>query len=222
MREDGRRTGYILGKTPGAERILLFDDFESLLKWSVIAGVHRPRVTKDTSVAFNGNACARFFSGSITPNGVLESVAYRDLYVVGAGHGRYRVELVFRNLGMPWSFGFGFLKWVDGVERALAVRHASAYFEWEYLGADGAYYFLAGSGSNYAVGGWHRIAFEFEWDPSEYVLLEVDGDIFGMTGVEYYQYASALPTLGQGVRLSMQIAGAGHSMYVDDVLVRCK
>jgi len=69
MREDGQRTGSILGKVPPYGRVLLWDDMEGVLKWGKPPELPSAFPAKDTRKVYSGNHCLRTEARQEAPNG---------------------------------------------------------------------------------------------------------------------------------------------------------
>jgi hypothetical protein len=221
VREDGQRTGFVLGKTPGLGRILLWDDFEGLLRWSVHGPRLSPGVALSQALVFDGDWALRYFVGTRRPNGPSQTYCYRDVYCVP--HGRIRLEIVWQRTsgGNAFSLGFGFWKWINGIQRRAAVRWAGGDAYWKYYDSNGDWQYLWDSEQHLEHDAWHRMALELDLARNEYLALESDGLRVNLSGIGFMAYGAALPASQSGFVLEGWIVGAGGYCYYDNALVRC-
>lgn len=220
MREDGQRTCFILGKTPGLGRILLYDDFEDIFKWKVGLARHRPGVAKSQVKVFNGNYALQFYPGSTPIDGPVQSYASRDFYVVPEGLLQLEI-LHYRPTPLAaWSIGFGFSRFKNGIRSLATVRWAGGVPYWRYLDDGGNWVKINGSDQILAGGAWHRFYMTLDLVRGEYVNFGSDGMVMSLSGLKYREYA--FPPLGApvGFVLELWIVGGGVSHYYDDALVR--
>lgn len=220
MREDGQRTCFVLGKTPGSQRILLWDPMEGVFKWTIIGARHRPAVYKTGTFAYNGNHSLRLWSGAVTPDGDVESTCYRS-FPIGTCP-KIRFECVWHRgtTGAIAGFGFYWYNWVDGVETRAGIRWAlhSPYI-W-YINEAGGWTYVVETAQILAEGAWHRWAWEVDLHTQRYGVVELDGKRHDFSAYGFYVGAQGLPTAGQGVRLVVWVSGSGGNTHFDDVLVR--
>lgn len=221
MREDGQRTVFTLGKTPGQERILVYDDMEGVLKWKTDGIVPIGISGKSQTHVYNGNWAYRIGREIYKPNGAIWRSYYR--WIARGESDRVKASGLFRKGGVPSAFGYGIELTVvrSGVRRQWGFR---------YRGATGALYYynslgwwwtlwpLLAPGSDDA---WHQLGFTVDLESSRYDLLLVDALVFNLSHL-FGQTRSVWDgdSLKVGVMVGNQAYGTAN-VWVDDVLVRC-
>lgn len=221
MREDGQRTCFVLGQTPGAGRILLWDDFESLFKWGSLTGFPTPPRKDQYAFPFDGNWAMRLQIRRVFPDGYIWYGVGRSC--VFGGNPIVSIEGVFY---VPVSYplpGFGFYceficgrkayRWgfqVDGVWGLL-----------DYYASTGGWVRLGTGTQVVAWGSWHRLSLVADTANLEYVSMVLDGESYSMGGIGMYNRGTVgADKLEVGVLCATLLTGPCN-LYVDDVLVRC-
>ena len=220
MREDGQRTCFTLGKTPGAERILLWDDLEGLLKWHTLTGWGLPARYKIGAAAFDGNYGMRLYAKRAIADGYQYLGAARSFPMVRDGI--LRAELVAM-VPLASSFdGFGIaLQWWDGVKKydvRAIYESTNNYFMW-FKGnctlADTGLALLAR-----AKGVWHRLWLEIDLARKEYVSVGIDGDTVQLDGNKICAVPDAGPVVAYVISVAVIYYSGDKNAYYDDVLCR--
>lgn len=220
MREDGRRTCFILGKTPGAQRILLWDDLEGLFKWHAIAGWGSQARYRTQEAAFGGTYGMRLYAKRVVADGYSYQGAARSFPMVKDGI--LRAELVAM-APVAWPFdGFGIaVKWWDGVKRyevRAVYESVGDYFMWYDESCQWADTGLAKLPR--AKGAWHRLWLEIDLVRKEYVNVGIDADTVQLDGNKICSVGDAGPVVAYVVCVAVVYYTGDKNAYFDDVLVR--
>jgi hypothetical protein len=220
MREDGQRIVNILGRTPGAERILLWDDFEGLLKWTSVPGWGSPRIAKSATGAFDGSWGLQLLVRRTVFDGYMYIGAGRSFPMVRDGILRTEAVMMLPEVGGQDGFGIG-VDWYDGEKRYLAriaYEKLGNYFMWTNAGCswvDTGLPLLPR-----AAGSWHRLWIEIDLVRKEYVNVGIDGDTVQLSGNKICAFADAGPVVAYVISFVVVFGGGARSGCFDDVLVR--
>lgn len=220
MREDGQRTCFTLGKTPGAERVLLWDDLEGSLKWGRVPGWGRPRSAKLGAAAFGGDYGLRMTDRRGIPNGPQFSGTGRIFPMVRDGI--LRVECVASVPVVLGLLGFGIaVEWTDGSKRydvRVFYDDESFYFAW--YGPRCGWVDTGLPWIRRAPGAWHRLWMEIDLVRKEFVNVGIDADTVQLDGAKICAVADAGPVVATVILFCMTIYTEVRSVHFDDVLVR--
>jgi hypothetical protein len=198
MREDGLERGFILGKTPGAERILLYDDMEGLLKWGAIEGAVCLSLARDSIAAYGGNYGIRFGSRCVVPNGPCWGWVGR--YFPASPCKRFEVVALFRRPYVGASDHWGVSVYVyDGVHKFFV----EVYGPYDFLGL-----------------GWHQIIVRFDLHSEVITYCRLDGEVQYWEGQPVYKVVDTSPVRAFIFLRTGTADTRIRSMYWDDVLVR--
>lgn len=220
MREDGRRTCFTLGKTPGAGRILLWDDLEGLFKWTTVPGWGTPRLSKSPSAAFGGSWGLVVLHRRTVPDGYQYIGAGRTFPMVRDGI--LRAESVMMVPSVAGQAGFGIaVDWYDGTKKyraAVAFDTESNYFMWYDSGCGWADTGLARLPRAKDV--WHRVWMEIDLVRKEHVNVGIDADTVQLDGNKICAVADAGPVVAYVILFAVVFHTGARASYFDDVLVR--
>lgn len=220
MREDGQRTGFILGSVAQTGSLLLFDDLEGLWKWKTVDGWRTGRAGRSGLAAYGGNYGGYLIARVVLPNGpgrcfLGRSFGCRSLrtwaveVVIGGRLGR-EPELVYVTLELVRN----------GRMYSAGVLYDAPHDIWAYEDGQDSWAWLAGVSRKLDLESWHRIRFDVDFNRGEYVALDADGEVFDLRGISFGDEAEA-----GGDRSTMIIGVGRYSVgtsegWFDDVLVR--
>lgn len=220
MREDGQRICFTLGKTPGAQRILLWDDLEGLFKWTTVSGWGAPRRSKSATGAFDGSWGLQVLHRRTVLDGYQYIGVGRSFPIVRDGI--LRAESVMMLPSVAGQDGFGIaVQWYDGVKKydvRVAYETLGNYFMWWDPACRWADTGLARLPR--ADGAWHRLWMEIDLVRKEYVNVGIDADTVQLDGNKICSAADAGPVVAYVILFVVVFYGGTRSGYFDDVLVR--
>lgn len=220
MRENGQRTCFILGKTPGAERVLLWDDLEGLLKWTSSAGWGSPRVSKASLAAFGGSWGLQVLNRRTIPDGFVYPGAGRRFPMVRDGILRAESVMMTPSVGGQDGFGIA-LQWYDGTNRYdVRVAYESITDPFMYWGSGGYWEDTGLAKLPRAEDVWHRVWMEIDLVRKEYVNVGIDADTVQLDGVKIYSTADAGPVVASVILFVAMYHVGTLKGYFDDVLLR--
>lgn len=220
MREDGQRTCFTLGKTPGAERVLLWDDLEGLFKWGRVSGWGLPRLSKSATGAFDGSWGLQVLGVRRFPDGILYHGAGRSFPMVRDGILRAEAVAMIPSVGGIDGCGVA-LQWYDGTKKyevRVAFETISNYFMWWDSGCH-----WADTGLSLlprADDAWHRVWMEIDLVRKEYVNVGIDADTVQLDGNKICAVADAGSVVATVILFVVDGAAGTRPGYFDDVLVR--
>jgi hypothetical protein len=195
MREDGQRVCSILGKTPGADRILLYDDMEGVLKWGFIEGFTLQSCAKRDLSAYAGNYGLSVGGIVVVPDGWAWGYAGR--YFPCCGLGVVCTSCIFRSRGVNTTKGFRlYVRFVFGGYRY------DGFIQYDFGAADPC---------------WHQVELVMNLFTGKYGKCSIDGQDLGMTGLGLVK----LPDVG-GDRAAVLVGAASdvaRMRYIDCDLV---
>lgn len=220
MREDGQGTGFILGKTPGSQRILLYDDFEGLFKWGCVDGWSCPARKGRVARPFGGAWGSYVQNRRTTTDGWVNLYLGRSFPLAPVS--RLRCEAVFlpRSTDQPDAFGL-VLAWYDGAKRCTAGFRLAYHGVQPEIRVSGNYWNpFGGTGGELAADAWHHLFLEIDLFRGEYVKAGYDAEVFDLSGVKFYEWPDG-SALRANVMFHMgQLAVGIQSVTIDNVLVR--
>lgn len=220
MREDGQRICFTLGKTPGAERILLWDDLEGIWKWGNIGDYFSGSPIQTGLAAYDGDYGLQLLYRGDLPDHYMWGGAAR--YVPRSVGGRIRFEFVSRLIPGAEARGVHF-----GVELMTATGNPKAAIHWlvyedriEYLNSAGLWAEVPSGSPVLAKESWHHWFAELDLDRQKWVAAGVDGFSFHLNEISL----SVWP-IGGAERMVVGFSVASWKRlrlgaYFDDVLVR--
>lgn len=220
MREDGLERGFILGKTPGAERILLYDDFEGLLKWKSFGEPAGYSVTKNPFQAYNGNVSMQLQTrvrGALPGDYVH---AYR--FIPSFGKTVHKLEVIWNPAGASRCrrVGFEFLFLMGGVTYEFGVVYEVETLKWRYFTGWGFWVDVPGGGQSLLEGSWHRLSVLFDARALKYGNLYSDGDLIPASGLDACSIAwPASDYCYVRFFVDAGVSAPGIALF-DDVLIR--
>lgn len=220
MREDGQRTGFVLGKTPGHERIILWDDFEDLKKWGSVPGYFAPQSIQTGAWAYDGSKALRFIHYRDIPNAMWNVYGGRSVFMVP--HGRFRYEALFKTEVAfdVQAFGLFLHVWDGTYLRKCGFRwggSVSWFMYWHERNRWGS------SGMPYKLlvdGAWHHLWMVVDFVKSEYVEVGCNGRTYDMTGVKMYKGAGSGGVAAYAMLHLGQMATGFVILNFDNVLLR--
>ena len=209
----------MLGKTPGPERVLLWDDLEGLFKWTTVPGWGVPRRSKSSSAAFGGSWGLELLVRRRVPDGFQYVGAGRTFPLVRDAVVRF--ESVMMCPGVNGQDGFGIaVQWYDGTNKydvRVAYEGITDYFMWFRPGCT-----WGDSGLRRdprAKGAWHRVWMEIDLVRKEYKNVGIDGDVVQLDGNKICAVPDAGPVVAYVILFVVVLYSGTRSGYFDDVFV---
>lgn len=219
-KEDGQRTCSMLGKTPGASRIVVFDDFEDRLKWKGDGLLPMGIISKSQTHVYNGNWALKVGREVWAPNGMV----WRDYYrlITGCAENVFLIQgrVYFPTVGGVRGVGIGFWRRSAGVDRRWGVRVHCATGRMEYFTDEGTWEYRLGGAWAMGRDCWHLFGMVLDVRDQDYGELVCNGESQSMADLKGFESASE-----SGDKCSVRVwvgQSAGGTVYgwFDDVVVR--
>lgn len=219
MGKEYEREITVLGSVPNLGPVLLFDDMESLFKWTEAGTMGDSVFEKIATVAFNGSASLHMKTRTTGAAENDEISGYRMAFMRPGK--RYRLECLFRPDAVAQSkYVYFEPKIWDGTNyHLLRVRWDEAGAKWQYTDAVPSWQDIPGGAQDLLADQFGRLLLEWDQEKKEYIRLISGGLEVDMSGLSY---ASSASGAAQALRLDIGMtAGATPpgEVYFDDVLV---
>lgn len=220
MREDGQRTGFILGSVAQTGSLLLFDDLEGLFKWTTVSGWPTGRGFKSTYARYDGSYGLGLQNRLAIPNGA--SRAFRGRSFGYRSFRRWSVECVFNGyFGSMAHLYYVLFEVVKGGRLYSAgVVYDGMYELWGVEDGKDSWVLVSEAELELNTVGWHRLSLEVDFSIGEYLAFEIDSKRYDLTGRNIGDEA------GAGGDVARVICGMGFytvgtkGAHFDNVLVR--
>lgn len=220
MAEEYKRQVLVMGSVPSLGPVILFDDMEDFFKWAKSGTGGDDVVEKDTTEAYNGDACLHAKT-RITAAAEDDYVgARRSLYQRPAGvvgveliwkHGADAATKIF-SVGVGIQDGtYAYVVWFQ----YLADTH-----KWQYWNSGQAWTDVPGGSQDLSPGSWHRLFFSFNTLSGKYVDFVSDAFVVDVSALLYYKDLQANPALLNVDLKATAGASPPAEVYVDDILIR--
>lgn len=194
-REDGARTGYIIGRVANLGGILLYDDMEGLIKWENVPGWTASRMNFIGAAAYEGNFGMWQQCRLAVPNGI--SKAYKGRSFGRSKHKAWSVESLFRGSDVNSCHWFCMaIEWVVGGYRYVAGVSVNCINGVISLADDqGGWRGWAYAGFKPSETAWHRWRMEVDLERGLYRRVELDGAVFDLSGESIFREETAEPEI---------------------------
>lgn len=220
MREDGQRTGSILGSVAQTGSILLYDDLEGLFKWKTVGGWPGGRAAKTTSAKYGGSYGLWLQSRLAVPNGAAR--AFRGRSFGYRSFRRWSVEVLFvGHFGFMADLYFVLFEVVRGGRLYSAgVVYDDAYVQWAVEDGQDSWVLVSEATVELNRVTWHRVRLDIDFSIGEYMAFEIDSERYDLSGRSIGDEA------GAGGDVAWVICGMGfytpgtRGANFDNVLVR--
>jgi len=220
MREDGQRTGNILGKTPAAGRVLLYDGLEGSLNWKNVGIAPVGILSRSQTHVYTGDWALKAGCENFRPNGTVFRQFYRSCVVSEIQELVVSCRFVYPGVAIAQGFAVGFY-WTHDGDRG--------YWWFRYDGQSGWFYCLNDHGvwelidvRKFAVSGdaWHEIGLVVNFGSLFYDRFFCDGICLDGSLIKRYR-ASLFAPDDASVRIQVgNYSGGTLYSWIDDVLVR--
>lgn len=219
MGDEYIRQIMVLGSVPAYGPVILWDNFESLLKWSKVGTGADYVVALVTTKAYNGGACLHVKTR--TTGAAADDVVNAYRYTFRRPGLRYRVECVYEFLAEAALkfLDFEFLSEDGAYLHHLQVAYDPQNHKWQYRSGVATWTDIPGSSQNLAEGAWHRVMFEVDESSGYITKLVSDGLEVSRLELAYYKVANVAPVYAQVLLGLTSVAATPPEAWFDDVLV---
>jgi len=220
VREDGQRTCWVLGQTPGLERILLYDDMEGLVKWTADGLIPIGGIVRDTAFVFGGNYSLRLRNVGPPPDGLGWWYVYRTFAGVSVGVlecvGRFKLD----PLALAFGYGIVLAFYRGGIRTEYGWRYNYATQVLEYIDPVSGQWFGWAAGIWLAPEAWHEVVLRADVGRGRMGVCGVDGFVYDLSEVRGYESETSLREHARCNVITGRYAQVSRSVWIDDVLVR--
>jgi len=210
----------VIGNIPSQGAVLLFDDIEDLLKWTISGDGADYAGTKDTSVAFNKDASLKLITKATTPAVGDKVTALRDMPVPSSK--RIEVTCFFRfDVQADTDLVQFELTYFDNTnQHVVRLVYDPVGEKWRYYNSSASTVDVTGGAQALLAGSFHRLRFIVDFSTDEYILLECDDLTVDMTGTACYTTAETTnKILRFAIRIQNELTNRAIA-YFDDILVK--
>jgi hypothetical protein len=209
----------VLGSVPSMGPVILYDDFESLLKFTMNGGTGDSTFALDAAVAYNGDHSLHMKTRA-TAAAENDWIECQRLSFQRPGR-RYSFEVTWNYSTVLANKEILFQLFIaDGaMAHACTLKYLPNSSKWQYLNSAGAYSDVPGGSQLLYAGGWHRLMFSLNEDSGKMIKVVSDGLEIDLSDLSYYQNAAVT-----GVYASAMVRAIAHTsppaeVWIDEVLL---
>ncbi len=213
------RSTSIIGQLPFANRIVLSDDFEDLLKWTQFEGTGDSVFELDPSLAKHGNQ-SLFMQTRTTSHAEDDIIgAQRIVHLLPT-----KVLTLLSNFYMPSTTNTKniefIFQWSDAtLLHTASIIHNTTTHYWQYYNAGETYVNILDSNIALLEAGWHLLKIDVNLGIDRYISLQIDHMIFNLSGFSSFSAGNGSRSqLTVNILAHASVAGPG-SLNIDDTSI---
>lgn len=219
MGEEFIRRIMVLGLVPSLGPVILYDDMESLLKWTKSGTGGDDLLEASGTVAYNGAKSLHAKTRATNPAADDKITAQRRVFARPGK--RYRLECLFQ--GKTWAYikflSFRVLIYDGATEHHINMRWTNDGDKWQYQSAVAAWTDIPDGSQVFLSASWHRMAVEFDQAALKITRFVCDSMELDLTDVVYYSGALGGAQYAD-VQVEVQAVGTDPpEVFVDDLLL---
>lgn len=182
----------IVGESPIAGEIVIYDGFEDLFKW-ISTGDGNGAATKDNTLAFTANASMKLLSDSGAPaEDQAVAANIRAMVIPGAIYD-FQLDFRFQNVTHVKSFLF-YVDYQTPSDRVImGLNFLPGTPQWQYRSTDAAWATLTGMTQTIEPTYWNRIAFGLNLNTGAYIDCILNDQTYDLSMLSSTKSATTRP-----------------------------